>query len=83
MSNIDYYNIALKKAKEMGYDIVRPAGERNGWKYYRFAKTSLIGKKYGLPQYIRISRYGDSIVFVEDLQEEMWAILQENALHNL
>lgn len=32
MSKIDYYQIALDKAKEMGYDIVRPAGERDGWK---------------------------------------------------
>ncbi len=30
MSKIDYYQIALDKAKEMGYDIVRPAGERDG-----------------------------------------------------
>lgn len=49
MSKIDYYQIALEKAKEMGYDIVRPAGERDGWKYYRLAKTSLIGKKADYP----------------------------------
>ena len=83
MSKIDYYQIALEKAKEMGYDIVRPAGERDGWKYYRLAKTSLIGKKSGLPQYIKISRNGDIIVSVKDLQEEMWAIRQENTLYNL
>lgn len=83
MSKIDYYKIALDKAKEMGYDIVRPVGERNGRKYYRLAKTSLIGKKYGLPQYIKISRDGGSIVFVKDLQETMWAIGQENTLYCL
>lgn len=49
MSKIDYYQIALDKAKEMGYDIVRPVGERNGRKYYRLAKTSLIGKNTGYP----------------------------------
>lgn len=30
MSKIDYYQIALDKAKEMGYDIVRPAGDVMG-----------------------------------------------------
>lgn len=83
MNNIKYNQIALLKTKELGYDTVRYVGERNGWVYYRLAKTSLIGKKCGLPQYIKISRNGDIIVSVKDLQEEMWAIRQENTLYNL
>ena len=83
MNKIDYNQIALSKAKELGYDTIRPAGERDDWKYYRLAKTSLIGKKCGLPQYIKISRNGNIIVGVKDLQEEMWAIRQENTLYNL
>lgn len=83
MNKIKYNQIALLKAKELGYDTVRYAGERNGWEYYRLAKTSLIGKKCGLPQYIKISRNGDIIVSIKDLQEEMWAIRQENTLYNL
>lgn len=83
MNKIDYNQIALSKTKELGYDTIRYCGERNGRKYYRLAKTSLIGKKYGLPQYIKISRNGGSIVFVKDLQEAMWAIGQENTLYDL
>ena len=83
MSKIDYYKIALDKAKELGYDTIRYAGERNGWRYFHLIKYSLIGKKVGLPQYIKISRNGDIIVGVKNLQEEMWAIRQENTLYNL
>lgn len=83
MSKIDYYQIALDKTKELGYDTIRYAGERNGWRYFHLIKYSLIGKKVGLPQYIKISRNGDIIVGVKDLQEEMWAIRQENTLYNL
>lgn len=83
MSKIDYYQIALDKAKELGYDTIRYAGECNGWRYFHLIKYSLIGKKVGLPQYIKISRNGDIIVGVKDLQEEMWAIRQENTLYNL
>lgn len=83
MNKIDYNQIALSKTKELGYDTIRYCGERNGRKYYRLAKTSLLCKKYGLPQYIKISRNGGSIVFVKDLQETMWAIGQENTLYDL
>lgn len=83
MSKIDYYQIALDKAKELGYDTIRYAGERNGWRYFHLIKYFLIGKKVGLPQYIKISHNGDIIVGVKDLQEEMWAIRQENTLYNL
>ena len=83
MSKIDYYQIALDKAKELGYDTIRYAGERNGWRYFHLIKYSLIGKKVGLPQYIKISRNGDIIVGVKNLQEEMWDIRQENTLYNL
>lgn len=83
MNKIDYDQIALSKAKEPGYDTIRYCGERDGWKYYRLVKACLIGKKTGLPKYIRISRNGSPIVFVEDLQETMWAIGQENTLYCL
>ena len=45
MSKIDYYQIALDKAKELGYDTIRYAGKRNGWRYFHLIKYSLIGKK--------------------------------------
>ena len=45
MNKIDYDQIALSKAKELGYDTIRYCGERDGWKYYRLVKACLIGKK--------------------------------------
>lgn len=48
-----------------------------------FGKSMFNWKKTGLPKYIRISRNGSPIVFVEDLQETMWAIGQENTLYCL
>lgn len=44
MNKIDYDQIALSKAKELGYDTIRYCGERDGWKYYRLVKACLIGK---------------------------------------
>ena len=83
MSNIDYYSIALKKAKEMGYDIVRPAGERDGWKYFGIVKSWLIGHKLGLPLYLKISDNGRNFSLAEGWQETMWALQQENQLSNI
>lgn len=38
MSKIDYYQIALDKAKELGYDTIRYAGEREGVEILSFDK---------------------------------------------
>lgn len=83
MSKIDYYQIALDKAKEMGYDIVRPAGERDGWKYFGITKSWLIGHKIGLPRYLKISDNGREFSMAEGWEETMWALKQEEELSNL
>lgn len=81
MSKIDYYQIALNKAKEMGYDIVRPAGERNGWKYFNIVKSWLIGHKIGLPKFLKISTNGNDIAMAEGWDEIGWAIHQAKILN--
>ena len=81
MSKIDYYQIALDKAKEMGYDIVRPAGERNGWKYFSIVKSWLIGHKIGLPKFLKISTNGNDIAMAEGWDEIGWAIHQAKILN--
>ena len=83
MSKIDYYQIALDKAKEMGYDIVRPAGERDGWKYFSIVKSWLIGHKIGLPKFLKISINGKNITMAEGWDETTWAIQQDDILNNL
>jgi hypothetical protein len=42
MNKIDYNQIALSKAKELGYDTIRYAGEREGWKYFHLIKYSSV-----------------------------------------
>ncbi|WP_288509469.1 hypothetical protein [uncultured Prevotellamassilia sp.] len=81
MSKIDYYQIALDKAKEMGYDIVRPAGERDGWKYFNIVKSWLIGHKIGLPKFLKISTNGNDIAMAEGWDEIGWAIHQAKILN--
>lgn len=81
MSKIDYYQIALDKAKEMGYDIVRPAGERDGWKYFNIVKSWLIGHKIGFPKFLKISTNGNDIAMAEGWDEIGWAIHQAKILN--
>lgn len=49
MNKIDYNQIALSKAKELGYDTIRYCGERNKWKYFNIFNWSTRGHKLGLP----------------------------------
>lgn len=82
MSKIDYYQIALDKAKGLGYDTIRYAGKRNGWRYFHLIKYSLIGKKVGLPQYVRIDCNG-IVLNLEERDDIIWALHQEISLNNL
>jgi len=79
MSNIDYYSIALKKAKEMGYDTIRPAGERDGWRFFIYFRWATRGHKLGLPHVMQISENGKEIAFVEDRDVILWAIRQKSS----
>ncbi|WP_071121657.1 hypothetical protein [Prevotellamassilia timonensis] len=82
MNKIDYNQIALSKAKELGYDTIRYAGEREGWRYFHLIKYSLIGKKVGLPHYIRIDCNG-IVLNLEERDDIIWALHQEISLNNL
>jgi hypothetical protein len=82
MSKIDYYQIALDKAKELGYDTIRFAGVRKGWRYFHLIKYSLIGKKVGLPKYVRIDCNG-IVLRLEERDDIIWALHQEISLNNL
>ena len=82
MNKIDYDQIALSKAKELGYDTIRYAGGREGWRYFHLIKYSLIGKKVGLPQYIRIDCNG-IVLRLEEIDDIMWALHQEISLNDL
>ena len=71
--------IAQDYGRKIGYDIVSPAGERNGYKYFDMINESLIGRKTGLPRIIKISSTG-RIYYVDNLTEIMWATKQKNEI---
>ena len=77
MSKIDYYKIALDKAKGLGYDTIRYCGERDGWKYFNIFNWKTRGHKLGLPHIIKISTDCKSIIFVQERSEILWAIKQK------
>lgn len=69
--------IAQEYGRKTGYDIVSPAGERKGYKYFDMINESLIGGKTGLPRIIKISSTG-RIHPVDNLSDIMWATKQKN-----
>lgn len=77
MSKIDYYQIALDKAKELGYDTIRYCGERDGWKYFNIFNWITRGHKLGLPHIIKISADCKSIILIQERSEILWAIMQK------
>lgn len=79
---IDALKIAQEYARENGKDTVRPAGERDGYKYFHVFKWATRGHKLGLQQFIKISKTG-KITNILPIPEIMWAIKQEIALNNL
>lgn len=87
---IDYEKIALDFAhsvnKELGtsFDKVRYAGEQNGYKYYQFYDSSLLGKKfYGFMYcYVKIDKQGN-LTHISDFYETAWAREQNIKLNHL
>ena len=73
---IDALKIAQEYAREHGKDTVRPAGERNGYKYFHVFLWATRNHKLGIQQYIKISRTG-KITNILPLNEIMWAGEQE------
>lgn len=67
--------IAREYALKRGYDIVTPAGERDGYKYFDMIREDLIGIKSGLPRIVKIDNIGQ-LFPVDDLSEIMWASKQ-------
>lgn len=74
MSNIK--QIAEAYAKRVGYDTVRPAGEKGGFLYFHAFGQSCVGHKTGLPHIIKINEVGQLLV-VKNLKEQMWAVKEE------
>ena len=58
-----------------GYDIIEPAGVRDGYRYFHFFKDSLRGHKIGMPRIIKINNKG-VVKEVEDYSEILWAFHQ-------
>lgn len=79
---IDALKIAQEYAREHGKDTVRPAGERDGYKYFHVFLWATRGHKLGLQQFIKISRTG-KITNILPVAEIMWAMKQEIALNDL
>lgn len=72
----DYQVIARRFAARQGYDSIREAGERDGYRYFHIFNAATEGKKTGMPQFIRVAENG-SAALVENLKERMWALKQE------
>jgi hypothetical protein len=73
------FNIIQSYAHKNGYDSIRPAGEKGGYKYFRTFSAADQGHKTGLPHIVKISAVG-KIIEVTLLSEIMWAVRQEVAL---
>lgn len=78
----DYEDIALKFARQRGYDTIRKASEKGGYKYFHFFRKSDYGHKLGWPHIVKISSKGEC-EWVNDFSEMMWASHQEVVLNNL
>lgn len=78
----DYQNIAKQYAERQGYDSVRAAGERNGYRYFHIFSAASVGHKTGMPQFVKISEHGTPVP-IKNLTERMWAVQQEVLLNNL
>lgn len=72
----DIRQIAEAYAKKVGYDTIRPAGEKGGFSYFHAFNQSSIGHKTGLPHIIKINEVGQLSV-VKNLQERMWTVKEE------
>ena len=80
--NMNFYDIAIRYANDLGYDSIRIAGKRDGCVYYHYYNKATIEHKLGMPHYVRISDNGETSP-VEDFDEIMWASHQEVLLNNL
>ena len=79
---INFDKIALEYAKQQGYDTIRNAGEKDGYKYFHYYNLATLGHKLGLPHILKIDDLG-RIIPVDNFTEIMWASHQEVLLNNL
>lgn len=87
---IDYEKIALDFALDINrriktsFDKVRYVGQKDGYKYYNFYDSSMIGKTfYGfMYSYVKIDKQGN-LTHVSDFYETAWARKQNIKLNHL
>lgn len=79
---IDYEKIALEYAQEQGYDTIRAAGEKDGFRYFHYFVKATLGHKLGLPFMMKINKKGE-VLKVKEFSEIMWASRMEIELNNL
>jgi len=68
-------SIAQTYGKRRGYDILTPAGIRDGYSYFHITNKSLVGRKTGLPHILKINDNG-RVISTRSIPEVMWAIQQ-------
>lgn len=68
-------SIAQAYGDKHGYDIVTPAGARNGYAYFDITNKSLLGRQTGLPHILKINDSG-RVTETRSIPEVMWAIKQ-------
>ncbi len=68
-------SIAQAYGDKHGYNIVTPAGVRNGYAYFDITNKSLLGRKTGLPHILKINDNG-RVISTRSIPEVMWAIKQ-------
>ena len=71
-------SIAQTYGERHGYDIVTPAGVRDGYAYFHITNKSLVGRKTGLPHILKINNNG-RVISTRSIPEVMWAIQQIKA----
>lgn len=75
MTQEEKFDIAEAYGKRHGYDIVTPAGVRNGYSYFDITNESLIGRKTGLPHILKVNDNG-RVIQTRSIPEITWALRQ-------
>jgi len=73
------FEIATTYADGLGYDVVRHAGEKDGYFFFHIMRSTDKHRKLGLPFIIGIDKYG-KINCLDQLDEIMWACHEEMKL---
>jgi len=75
-------DFALKQSYgSMVFDLIRFAGKKDGYEFYRFLSSKTIGHYLGMPRYVKINKQGHAFEVLNQ-EDVFWAHHQEIVLNN-